>query len=84
MNNWQFLMILLTAAYICLGAVGEIKAQFTCHGFAATIVGTSGNDLLIGTPGDDVIVGLGGNDNIKGWGGKDRICADRPKGSVPM
>ncbi len=46
----------------------------TCNGLAATIVGTSGNDVLAGTAGDDVIVGLGGNDKINGKGGNDTLC----------
>ncbi|MCW2768201.1 MAG: Hemolysin type calcium-binding protein, partial [Nocardioides sp.] len=36
----------------------------TCHGEAATIVGTAGGDFLTGTPGRDVIVGLQGSDEI--------------------
>ncbi len=47
----------------------------TCQGLPATIVGTSGHDVLIGTNGPDVIVGLGGNDVIVGLGGDDVICA---------
>jgi Ca2+-binding RTX toxin-like protein len=48
----------------------------TCFGVPATIIGTTGNDVLVGTPGDDVIVGLGGNDAIDGKGGNDRLCGD--------
>ena len=47
-----------------------------CQGVPATIVGTSGDDVLIGTEGDDVIVGLGGNDSISGLGGNDIICGN--------
>jgi Ca2+-binding RTX toxin-like protein len=46
----------------------------TCDGRAATIVGTSGNDVLKGTSGVDVIVGLGGNDVIYGYAGNDYLC----------
>ena len=46
----------------------------TCEGEAATIVGTSGDDILIGTNGDDVIVGLEGNDQIEGGAGHDILC----------
>ena len=42
----------------------------------ATIVGTSGPDVLVGTPDGDVIVGLGGNDVIRGGGGNDIICGN--------
>lgn len=48
----------------------------TCAGLAATIVGTSGDDVLVGTAGDDVIAGLAGDDTIDGMGGNDVICAD--------
>jgi len=47
----------------------------TCHGLAATIVGTDGNDTLVGGPDRDVIVALGGDDVIDGNGGRDVICA---------
>jgi Ca2+-binding RTX toxin-like protein len=49
-------------------------AAKTCHGVRATIVGTSGRDVIHGTPGRDVINGLGGNDMIFGGGGNDLIC----------
>jgi hypothetical protein len=48
-----------------------------CLGKAATIVGTSGNDVLIGTSRPDVIHGLGGNDIIFGKGGNDTICGGK-------
>ena len=46
----------------------------TCHGFVATIVGTSGDDTITGTAGPDVIVARGGNDVVHGGGGNDVIC----------
>ena len=46
----------------------------TCKGKAATLVGTSGNDVRKGTSGKDVIVGLGGNDKLSGLAGNDLIC----------
>ncbi len=49
----------------------------TCQGYAATIVGTAGDDVLRGTPGDDVIVGLAGHDRLVGRGGKDLLCGGR-------
>ncbi len=52
-----------------------IDESLGCHGAQATIVGTSGPDLLIGTPGVDVIMGLDGNDVILGYAGDDIICA---------
>ncbi len=53
-----------------------VAANF-CAGFAATIVGTPGDDVIIGTPGDDVIVGRAGDDTIDGGGGNDIICGGR-------
>ena len=47
-----------------------------CQGTPATIVGTSGDDVLGGTPGDDVIVALGGDDIVNGNGGDDIICGN--------
>ena len=48
--------------------------SYTCGGRTATIIGTSGADVLTGTGGNDVIVGLDGNDKINGGGGHDLIC----------
>jgi Ca2+-binding RTX toxin-like protein len=45
-----------------------------CHGLEATIVGTSGDDVLQGTAGSDVIAGLDGDDEIIGKEGNDLIC----------
>ncbi len=47
----------------------------TCNGLIATIVGTSGDDILSGTAENDVIVGMGGNDHIYGIEGNDTICS---------
>lgn len=46
----------------------------SCSDETATIVGTSGADVLQGTPGRDVIAGLEGNDVIFGLEGNDLIC----------
>ncbi len=47
-----------------------------CFTTPATIVGTTGNDVLNGTAGNDVIVAGAGNDTINGNGGDDTICGD--------
>jgi Ca2+-binding RTX toxin-like protein len=47
----------------------------TCHGRAATIVGTNHADTIHGTAGDDVIVSKRGPDVVWGGGGDDVICA---------
>jgi Ca2+-binding RTX toxin-like protein len=53
-----------------------------CKGRAATIVGTSGNDVLTGTSGRDVVVALGGNDRVSTLGGNDLVCAGAGKDRV--
>lgn len=47
----------------------------TCGGRPATIVGTSGADVLTGSAGDDVILARAGSDRIRSFGGRDLICA---------
>jgi hypothetical protein len=54
---------------------GSPPSEYSCRGRPATIVGSSGDDIIIGTAGDDVIVALGGNDAIWGKEGNDVICA---------
>jgi len=58
----------------------------TCHGYKATIVGTSKSEVIHGTAGRDVIAGLGGNDTIYAGGGNDLVCggygADRIYGGA--
>jgi Ca2+-binding RTX toxin-like protein len=48
----------------------------TCEGRQATILGTSGNDVIYGTSGNDVIVTFGGDDTIYAGAGNDVVCAD--------
>ena len=63
---------------------GGPKQPAACAPSRATIVGTTGPDVLTGTPGRDVILGLSGRDRIRGLGGPDVICghdgADLVKG----
>jgi uncharacterized repeat protein (TIGR01451 family) len=47
----------------------------TCGGRRATLLGTSGADLLIGTPRRDVVLARRGRDRIITRGGRDLICA---------
>jgi predicted extracellular nuclease len=54
--------------------VARLGSVPRCNGLIATIVGTSGDDVLNGTNGPDVIAGLGGNDIINGGNGNDVIC----------
>lgn len=68
------LALLALAAPAVAALPSEAAAPVMCHGRAATIIGTAGDDRLTGTSGADVIAGLGGDDNIKGGGGDDVIC----------
>lgn len=71
-----FFVGLALAAIAALSLVTALRAsaQASCLGSAATITGTSGDDILFGTPGDDVIAALGGNDVVGAGGGNDKIC----------
>lgn len=46
-----------------------------CKGKPATLIGTSGNDVLTGTSGRDVVAALSGNDVVTALGGNDLVCA---------
>lgn len=70
---------LLATAVVTTGVLSGVPASgatATCEGKPATIVGTSGDDVLTGTSGPDVIAGLTGDDRIDGLGGSDLICGD--------
>ncbi|GAA3523336.1 calcium-binding protein [Nocardioides daeguensis] len=64
----------LVAALAVPVPAADAAAKPRCGGLRATIVGTSGDDVLRGTRGKDVIVGRGGDDRILGRGGRDVIC----------
>jgi RTX calcium-binding nonapeptide repeat (4 copies) len=71
------LLVTFAAAAMSITSVAVVPAgaaAATCHGQAATITGTPGDDILDGTDGVDVILGLGGNDRISGKAGNDVIC----------
>jgi Ca2+-binding RTX toxin-like protein len=78
----------LLSGVVVIGIAGAAPASAatTCHGEPATIVGTTGRDVLQGTNGRDVIAGLGGGDKIFGAGGDDVICggsgADQIRGNA--
>ncbi|HEX2129693.1 MAG TPA: hypothetical protein VHF58_10805 [Solirubrobacterales bacterium] len=56
------------------GGGGGGGAGAACGGFAASIVGTRGNDVLVGTPRRDVIAARGGNDVVRGLDRRDIVC----------
>ena len=62
------------AAQALAAAAGPAEEVHRCHGREATIVGTSGDDVLRGTPQRDVIWAGPGNDTIYGSLGNDLIC----------
>jgi Ca2+-binding RTX toxin-like protein len=67
----------LFAALVVVTASGaESEPTPMCHGRRATIVGTSGDDVIQGTEGSDVIVAGPGDDKIYGGLGNDIICGD--------
>ncbi len=66
--------VALASLLLTAPAVPSFADDDFCHGAAATIVGTDGDDVLLGTAGDDVIVGLGGDDVLRGRGGDDTLC----------
>ncbi len=68
-----FAAIVLAAAGLPIPTARAATAE--CLGEPATIVGTSGDDVLVGTQGRDVILARGGDDVIRGLGGRDLICA---------
>jgi uncharacterized delta-60 repeat protein len=59
-------------SYLAQWKGGSSKAR--CLGHRATIVGTSGRDVVRGTPHRDVIATLGGNDAVRAGGGNDLVC----------
>jgi Ca2+-binding RTX toxin-like protein len=58
-------------------SVPVAQARASCHGRAATILGTRRPDRIKGTAGDDVIVAGGGPDLVRASGGNDLVCAGR-------
>ena len=58
-----------------LSASASVEAgRPTCFGRRATLVGSSGNDVIEGTSRRDVIVAGAGNDVIRSLGGVDFVC----------
>jgi hypothetical protein len=55
--------IALAAAVVCV--------TVAANAWAATLVGTQGNDVLVGSTADDTLSGLDGNDRLRGRGGDD-------------
>src|SRR3972149_5371838 len=76
--NSRALVVILSMLLLSWGTFANFtpaNAILNCDGFVATIIGTSGDDLIDGTPEDNVIMGLDGNDIINGNGGNDIVCS---------
>ena len=67
------LILLATLLSPAANASPEIGAR-KCKGQFATIVGTTGDDVLVGTNGRDVIWGGAGDDVINALDGHDLVC----------
>jgi len=63
----------LAATLATVSSAGAVEPVM-CGGQVATIVGTTGDDVLTGTNGVDVIAALGGDDVVYGLAGADLIC----------
>lgn len=80
MRARQIFAIPATAGVVAALSLSAAPAQADivyCNTHRATIVGTSGDDVIHGTSGRDVIAGLNGDDTIYGGGGDDLICGAR-------
>ena len=75
-DAWSATLLAFAIITTVLIPLPVFAPTYSCQGILATIIGTSGDDVILGTQGNDVIVGLGGNDNINGWLGDDIICGD--------
>lgn len=67
-------LALVTGVAFVPGMAEPAHAAPTCHGRAATIVGTAGDDQITGTDRADVIVTGAGADHVTAGGGRDSIC----------
>lgn len=67
-------MAVMAVAVLSTASVSTAHEVPNCDGYAATIVGTMGPDVINGTPGADVIVAQTGDDRVNGGGGDDVIC----------
>lgn len=81
------LTVLALAAPLAVASAGRASAAVPkCHGLAATIVGTRGDDVIYGTAKRDVIVAGAGDDSVWAGAGNDVVCggngADHLNGGI--
>ena len=68
-------LAIILSGLLVVGSSAGAGARM-CLDRKATIVGTSGTDVIYGTNGSDVIVGGRGADQIHGLGGDDFMCGE--------
>jgi Ca2+-binding RTX toxin-like protein len=71
-----------TGGILAVLGVPVAHAAATCEGYAVTIVGTPGDDVITGTADNDVIHGLTGDDIISGGDAWDLICGGKGRDSL--
>jgi len=76
---WLIFTALALTISVLTGQGVSAQSTTTCHGSAATIVGTDGPDDYTGTPGVDVVALLDGADTFDGLGANDVICGGNGK-----
>jgi Ca2+-binding RTX toxin-like protein len=78
MTSRLLAVALLVSMAVGAGSAVQVRGQSAprCGAFAATVIGTPGDDVLTGTARHEVIVGLDGDDTILGRGGGDWICGN--------
>lgn len=74
---WSRLIVLSLVAASTALFVSPAKADTTCGGEKATIIGTAKDNDILGTSGDDVIVARKGNDVVDAGDGNDIICGNK-------
>ena len=77
--GWLIFTALALTISVLAGQGVSAQSTTTCHGSAATIVGTDGPDDLTGTSGPDVVALLDGADTFDGLGANDVICGGNGK-----
>jgi Ca2+-binding RTX toxin-like protein len=76
-HNLLFKAVVIAVWLAASAGVAQARpaaASTTCLGQNATLLGTTGDDVIVGTPGNDIIQGQEGNDVIFGLEGHDLLC----------
>ncbi|MET0449286.1 MAG: calcium-binding protein [Aeromicrobium sp.] len=82
MPAWLPLGIVLALLSVLFTPLAAHAGAHSTGGYACTIIGTNGKDVLRGTARRDVICGRGGNDVIKGGKGNDVLDGGRGKDRI--